>query len=125
MEVTTVYITNIPVIYNGDIEIQIAGVTAEETKKEKFSDDESFKIGSEMQKGIMPQEENDRIEFEFKWGESQEGKSDEQKKRIPFSCCHCEFIGNNTNELRKHKRDMDFISILLGASSNGCPPMLR
>ena len=26
---------------------------------------------------------------------------------IPFSCNHCDFIGNSTSELRKHKRDLD------------------
>ena len=29
------------------------------------------------------------------------------KKRIPFSCCHCEFIGKNRNDLIAHKRRMD------------------
>ena len=123
MEVTGVYITNIPVIYNGDIEIQITEITAEKTKKEEFSDDESLKIGSDLQTGIMPQEKNDRNEFEFKWGESLEEKSDEQKKRIPFSCCHCEFIANNTTELRKHKRDMD--SLIFCLEHRRCPHMLR
>ena len=66
MEVTGVYITNIPVIYHGDIEIQIAEVTAEETKKEKFSDDECFQIGSEMQKGIMPRLNSEELIF-FLW----------------------------------------------------------
>ena len=54
MEVTTVYITNIPVIITGDIKIQIAEVTAEETKKEEFSDDESFNIECDMQEETIP-----------------------------------------------------------------------
>ena len=132
MEVTAVYITNIPVIITGDIKIQIAEITAEEKlKKEEFSDDESFKIECDMQEEIIPKEENREImpveendpeecifteESEFKWvkvngrwrkRKNVEGKSGGRKKRIPFSCCHCEFIGNNVTELRYHKRDMD------------------
>ena len=131
MEVTTVYITNIPVIITGDIQIQIAEITAEEIKKEEFSDDENFKIECDMQEEIIPREEKREVmpieendpekcifkdESEFKWvkvngrwrkRKNVEGKSDGRKKRMSFSCCHCEFIGNNATELRKHKRDMD------------------
>ena len=132
MEVTRVFITDLPVIYNGDIKIiQIAEITAEETlKKEKFSDDESFKIEfdtneeikpREEKREVMPIEENDpekcifTDESEFKWvkvngrwrkKKNVEGKSGRPRK-IPFSCNHCGFIGNNATELRKHKRGMD------------------
>ena len=139
MEVTRVYITNIPVIITGDIKIQIAEVTAEETKKEEFS--ESFKIECDMQEETIPREENREVmpieendpekcifkdESEFKWvkvngkwrkRKNVEGKSSGRKKRIPFSCCHCEFIGNNVTELRYHKRDMDSQIFFLVESS--------
>ena len=131
MEVTGVYITDLPGIYHGDIEIiQIAEITAEETvKKEEFSDDENFKIEFDVQeeikpmkekRGVMPIEENEpekcifTDESEFKWvkvngrwrkRKNAEGKS-ERPRKIPFSCCHCTFIGNNRNELLSHKRDM-------------------
>ena len=70
----------------------------------------------------MPIEENDpekcifKDESEFKWvkvngrwrkRKNVEGKLSGRKKRIPFSCCHCEFIGNNRNQLLAHKRDME------------------
>ena len=61
MEVTRVFITNIPVIITGNIQIQIAEITAEETKKEEFSDDESFKIECDMQKETIPREENREV----------------------------------------------------------------
>ena len=110
-------ITNIPgncIIFNGDIEIrQVAEITTEETlKKEELSDDESFKIESDMQEEIMSPEENDPekctlTDSDFEWIKSLEEKTGGTKKRIPFSCNHCEFIGNNVTELRKHKREMD------------------
>ena len=121
MEVYVVNITNIPGVFNENIEIR--QVTAEETlKKEEFSDGESFKIESDMQEEIIPREEkrevmpideNDPEKCIFTEEKLQrkrknvEGKSSGRKKRIPFSCCHCEFIGNNATELRKHKRDTD------------------
>ena len=106
MEVTTVYITNIPVIYNGDIEIQIAEVTAEETlQKEELFDDGSFKIECDMQEEQNDPEKCDESELE--WINGLKEISSETKKRKPFSCRHCEFIGNNATELRRHKRDMD------------------
>ena len=69
----------------------------------------------------MPIEENDpekcifKDESEFKWVK-QNGKWRKRKKaegisgrprKIPFSCCHCEFVGNNKTDLLTHKRDMD------------------
>ena len=114
MEVYVVNITNIPGVFNENIEIrQVAEITAEETlKKEEFSDGESFKIESDMQVEIMSPEENDPekcsfTDSDFEWIKSLKEKSGGPKKRIPFSCNHCEFIGNNANELRRHKRDMD------------------
>ena len=114
MEVYVVNITNIPGVFNENIEIrQVAEITAEETlKKEEFSDGESFKIESDMQEEIMSPEENDPekcslTDSDFEWIKSLKEKSGGPKKRIPFSCNHCEFIGNNANELRRHKRDMD------------------
>ena len=108
MEVTTVYITNIPVIYNGDIEIQIAEVTAEKTlQKEEFSDGESFKIECDMPEEIEQNDPEKCDESELEWIEGLKEISGETKKRKPFSCCHCEFIGNNATEVRRHKRDMD------------------
>ena len=100
---------------DGDIEIQVAEITAEETfQKEEFSDDETFiKIEIDTQEEIIPREQNDPENYiftdedEFQWKKSLEGKSGGPKKQIPFSCCHCEFIGNDRNELRRHKRDMD------------------
>ena len=32
--------------------------------------------------------------------------------KIPFSCCHCDFAGNNANELARHKREMDSLELL-------------
>ena len=114
MEVYVVNITDIPGVFNENIEIrQVAEITAEETlKKEEFSDGESFKIESDMQEEIMSPEENDPekcslTDSDFEWIKSLKEKSGGPKKRIPFSCNHCEFIGNNANELRRHKRDMD------------------
>ena len=107
---------------NGDIEIvQGAEITAEETfQKEEFSDDESFiKIEIDTQEEIIPREQNDPENYiftdkdEFQWKKSLEGKSGGPKKQIPFSCCHCEFIGNDRNELRRHKRDMDSFIFLI------------
>ena len=100
---------------DGDIEIQVAEITAEETfQKEEFSDDETFiKIEIDTQEEIIPREQNDPENYiftdkdEFQWKKSLEGKSGGTEKRIPFSCCHCEFIGNDRNELRRHKRDVD------------------
>ena len=125
MEVYVVNITNIPGIFNGNIEIrQFAEITAEETlKKEEISDDQSFKIESDMQEEIkageekrevMPIEQNDpekcifTDDSEFKWVKvNGRWRKRKNKKRMPFSCNHCEFIGNNATELRKHKREMD------------------
>ena len=114
MEVYVVNITNIPGVFNENIEIrQVAEITAEETlKKKEFSDGESFKIESDMQEEITSPEENDPekctlTDSDFEWIKSLEEKTGGTKKRIPFSCNHCEFIGNNANELRRHKRDMD------------------
>ena len=127
-----VNITNIPgncIIFNGDIEIrQVAEITTEETlKKEELSDDESFKIESDMpnlvQEEIKPEEEKREVmpieqnnpekciftdDGEFKWVKvNGRWRKKRAKKRISFSCNHCEFIGNNATELRKHKREMD------------------
>ena len=114
MEVYVVNITNIPKIFNGVIEIrQVPEITAEETlKKEEFSDDECFKIESDMQEEIKSPEDNDPekctlTDSDFEWIKSLKEKTGGPKKRIPFSCNHCEFIGNNVAELRKHKRDLD------------------
>ena len=132
MEVYVVNITNIPgncIIFNGDIEIrQVAEITTEETlKKEELSDDESFKIESDMpnlvQEEIKPEEEKREVmpieqnnpekciftdDGEFKWVKvNGRWRKKRAKKRISFSCNHCEFIGNNATELRKHKREMD------------------
>ena len=125
-----VNITNIPGVFNGNIEIlqvaEITGaheITAEETfKKEEFSD-ESFKIESDMQEEIKPVEEKREVmpieqndpekciftdDGEFKWVKvNGRWRKKRAKKRISFSCNHCEFIGNNATELRKHKREMD------------------
>ena len=107
---------------NGDIEIvQGAEITAEETfQKEEFSDDETFiKIEIDTQEEIIPIEQNDPGNYiftdkdEFQWKKSLEGKSGGTKKQIPFSCCHCEFIANDRNELRRHKRDMDSLIFLI------------
>ena len=125
-------ITNIPgncIIFNGDIEIrQVAEITTEETlKKEELSDDESFKIESDMpnlvQEEIKPEEEKREVmpieqnnpekciftdDGEFKWVKvNGRWRKKRAKKRISFSCNHCEFIGNNATELRKHKRNRD------------------
>ena len=125
MEVYVVNITNIPGIFNGNIEIrQVAEITAEETlKKEEISDDESFKIECDMQEEIKPGEEKREVmpieqndpekciftdDSEFKWVKvNGRWRKRKNKKRMPFSCNHCEFIGNNATELRKHKREMD------------------
>ena len=121
-----VNITNIPGVFNENIEIR--QVTAEETlKKEEFSDGESFKIESDMpnlvQEEIKPEEEKREVmpieqnnpekciftdDGEFKWVKvNGRWRKKRAKKRISFSCNHCEFIGNNATELRKHKREMD------------------
>ena len=123
-------ITNIPgncIIFNGDIEIrQVAEITTEETlKKEELSDDESFKIESDIQEEIKPEEEKREVmpieqnnpekciftdDGEFKWVKvNGRWRKKRAKKRISFSCNHCEFIGNNATELRKHKREMDSV----------------
>ena len=138
MEIYVVNITNLPVIFNGNIEIrqvaEITGaqeITAEETfKKEEFSDEESFKIENDMQEEIkhleekrevMPMEQNDpekcifTDDGEFKWVKvNGRWRKRKNKKRMPFSCNHCEFIGNNATELRKHKRDMDSLIFCSG-----------
>ena len=79
-------------------------------------------IPREEKREVMPIEEIDpekcifTEESEFKWVKQKgkwrkrknvEGKSGRPKKVIPFSCCHCEFIGNNRNQLLAHKRDME------------------
>ena len=127
-----VNITNIPgncIIFNGDIEIrQVAEITTEETlKKEELSDDESFIIESDMpnlvQEEIKPEEEKREVmpieqnnpekciftdDGEFKWVKvNGRWRKKRAKKRISFSCNHCEFIGNNITDLRKHKRNRD------------------
>ena len=131
MEVYVVNITNIPGIFNGVIEIrQFAEITAEDScdseetlKKEEISDDQSFKIESDMQEEIKPGEEKREVmpieqndpekciftdDSEFKWVKvNGRWRKRKNKKRMPFSCNHCEFIGNNATELRKHKREMD------------------
>ena len=116
--------------HDQDFEIfQVAEITAEEAiKKEESSDYETFKIvpveiiPREEKREVMPIEEIDpekcifTEESEFKWVKQKgkwrkrrnvEGKSGRPKKVIPFSCCHCEFIGNNRNQLLAHKRDME------------------
>ena len=74
--------------------IQIVEITEETVKKEKLDDDENFKIEFDINEEIKPREE--KVDH-----------ASGPKRRIPFSCCHCEFVGNNRTELRKHKRDLD------------------
>ena len=75
---------------------EIEEIEVEEIKKEESFDDETFKVEFDTQEEIIPKEKK----------APEKSNKGRPKKRVPFSCCHCVFIGKNRNDLIAHKRNM-------------------